>query len=69
MITNLATHPTGYVTVPDLVRYLVGIPRSTVYWHIQYGKLPVRRIGRTVRIKTQDARDWAELYANPRLSG
>ena len=65
MIVDLLTHPMMYVTIPDLVRYS-GLPRSTVYWHVKYGQLPVRRVGRVVRVRTDDARVWVEIYANPR---
>ncbi len=61
MIHDLATHPRRFVTVPDLVRYS-GVPRATVYWHIYYGKLPVRRFGASLRIETTAAREWVELH-------
>lgn len=66
MIQDLATHPRRFVTVPDLIAYL-RIPRRTVYWHIEVGHLPVRRFGRMLRVETAEARQWAELYAYPRV--
>ena len=67
MILDLATHPRRFVTVPDLVAY-IHIPRATVYWHIRVGHLPIRRFGRAIRIETEEARRWTELYAYPRVS-
>ena len=65
MIVNLMTHPRRFVTVTDLGRYL-GVSPFTIYSHIRLQKLAVVHFGRWVRIETDEARRWAELWAYPR---
>ena len=54
-IENLATHPEPFITVKQLAMYW-GVAEKTIYRGIDKGSLVVTRIGRAVRIATDDAR-------------
>jgi excisionase family DNA binding protein len=53
-ITDLATHPTGYITVPDFAAYL-GFQERTVRKWIDAGVLPAYRFKGLWRIAKTDA--------------
>lgn len=57
-IPDLKTYTKRFVTPRQLSDY-VGVPRRTVYHHIDKGALPVHRIGGAVMIRIVDARKYA----------
>ena len=63
-ITDLGTHPAMYVSAAQLALYL-GIPKRTIYNHIQKGSLPAYSIAGIIRILTTDARAYASVPATP----
>jgi excisionase family DNA binding protein len=44
-------------TIPEVARYLK-LSKSKVYYLVQRGELPHIRIGKNVRIREQELRDW-----------
>lgn len=56
-IVNLRTHPKRFVTVRDLAEYC-DKDESTLRRHIRKGALYARRIGGSVRIPIEAAREY-----------
>ncbi|MCC6192821.1 MAG: helix-turn-helix domain-containing protein [Anaerolineales bacterium] len=50
-------------TIPEVARYLK-LSRSKVYYLVQRGAMPHVRIGKNVRIREQQLRDWLELNSS-----
>jgi excisionase family DNA binding protein len=59
-ITDLAKHPETYVTVAELARYW-RVAERTVQYQVQKGALPATRVGRSIRIRTVDARAFGRI--------
>ena len=57
-IINLATHVHPFVTVKELAAYCL-VSDATIYRHIEKGALFAIHIGGSVRIRIEDARDYA----------
>jgi excisionase family DNA binding protein len=57
-ITDLTTWPEPYVRPSQLARYLGVAPRTVYYW-IEKGALPTRKIGGLRLIPTRVARTYA----------
>ncbi len=54
MIVDLANHPEKYVTVAELAAYW-RVSERAVHYYVAKGALPASRVGRLIRIKTEDA--------------
>jgi len=63
MTTELTTEKL-LLTIPDAVA-MTGYSRSFLYEHIGKGDLPVVRIGRTIRIRTDQLRAWIAGQQQP----
>lgn len=57
-IEDLRTYPKRYVTPAQLALY-VNITRRTIYTHMGKGALPYVKIGGVIRIRIEDAREYA----------
>ena len=61
MIVDLSTHSEKHVTVAELAAYWRVSERS-VHYYVAKGALKASRVGRLIRIRTEDAR----LFGRPR---
>ncbi len=59
-IQNLETHAEPFVTVAELAAYWRVSERS-LHYHVQKGALPATRVGRTIRIRTEEARRYGRI--------
>lgn len=57
-IINLAEHPYPFVTVQELAHYC-RVNETTIYRQIEKGALRAIHIGAAVRIRIEDAREYA----------
>lgn len=55
MIVDLATHGEKHVTVAELAAYW-RVSERAVHYYVSKGSLPASRVGRLIRIRTEDAR-------------
>lgn len=60
MIVDLNTHPEKHVTVAELAAYWHVTERSVQYW-VAKGALKAMRVGRQIRIRTEDARVFGKI--------
>jgi excisionase family DNA binding protein len=60
MIVDLETHSEQHVTVAELARYWRVTDRAVQYL-VTKGALPAIRVGRAIRIKTEDARRFGRI--------
>jgi excisionase family DNA binding protein len=58
-IKNLKTYPKKHVTPIELATY-VGVPRRTIYHHIEKGALPFKKRGGAIIIRKSDALAYAD---------
>jgi excisionase family DNA binding protein len=56
-IHDLSTHPEPHVTPMELAEYW-RVSEDSVYRLIDKGALPVKRIGRSIRVATEVAREY-----------
>ena len=54
-------------TIPEVARYLK-LSKSKVYSLVQTGEMPHLKIGRNVRIRETELRQWIEKYLNRPLA-
>lgn len=54
MIVDLATHSEKHVTVAELAAYW-RVSERAVHYYVSKGSLPHSRLGRLIRIRTEDA--------------
>ena len=59
-IVDLVTHEEPHVTVLELAAYWKVSPRAIQY-QVSKGALPATRIGRVIRIRTDDARRFGRV--------
>ncbi|MBP7568794.1 MAG: helix-turn-helix domain-containing protein [Acidobacteria bacterium] len=60
MIKDLATHKETHVTAVELAEYWRVCVR-TVYYQVEKGALRATRVGRQLRIRTDDARAYGRI--------
>jgi excisionase family DNA binding protein len=54
--------PQGFVSVNRAAK-LLDVSPTTIYGWIQSGKLPAYRLGRNVRLKTNEFLRWVDIHA------
>jgi excisionase family DNA binding protein len=54
-------------TIPEVARYLK-MSKSKVYYLVQSGDLPHLKIGRNVRIRETDLKNWMESFLQSNLT-
>ena len=59
-IADLATHKEQHVTVAELAAYWRVSDRAVQYW-VSKGSLPATKVGRSIRIRTDDARKFGRI--------
>ena len=59
-IANIDTHKEPFVTVAELAMYW-RVGECTVQYQVSKGALPATRVGRTIRIRTDDARRFGRI--------
>jgi excisionase family DNA binding protein len=58
-ITDLATHPAHFISIPELADYL-GVSRRSLYHQIDKGALAAVRMGGVLRMRTSEVRRYCQ---------
>ena len=59
-IIDLSTHPITHVTVAELAAYW-RVSERAIQYAVAKGALPATRIGRAIRIRTEDAQRFGRI--------